>query len=361
MAYLSTSLDCPPSAVQDEAIRFHFFKFQLADYIVGTRGMELAHEGAYIRFLVLLYENGRAFPDDDRAMARRMDLDIRVWRRMRATLIEAGKIQLRSGCLTNRRFEDERLKRAEDMRKKAAAARARWDGSPELVRDFRETSAGSPKEVPQKVGKKPNEINESGQILHMPLQNFITTESKKEENTYCADAQLPLGDVSGRRGLSAAAAIVAAGIAAVTAAPAAAAEPPEPTPVEQTDRGPAFDEFWSAYPNKSGKAKAKERWAKLSGASRRAAIAALPAYRSCGKVQRGFVLQGDTYLSKRTWEDFGVSGGAGPQRDAYRYTGDFRTNGQPWDSEWRRWKVENDERSARGESLMAPLPEYADA
>jgi len=65
-----------------------------------------------------------------------------------------------------------------------------------------------------------------------------------------------------------------------------------------------FAEFWAAYPNKRGKAKAAERWAKMGDDERREATAAIAVYLTDKKARDGFVQQADTYLNKRTWLDY---------------------------------------------------------
>jgi uncharacterized protein YdaU (DUF1376 family) len=105
---------------------FIYAQWHIGDYIAGTVGMSLEHEGAYQRFLMRLYSRGKPLPDDDSVMAAIMSLSVRVWKRVKQALIEAGKIVVRAGCLTNKRFEQERLKRAEQMRKRSLAAQQRW-------------------------------------------------------------------------------------------------------------------------------------------------------------------------------------------------------------------------------------------
>jgi hypothetical protein len=69
-----------------------------------------------------------------------------------------------------------------------------------------------------------------------------------------------------------------------------------------------FERFWTPYPEKRGKQRAKKIWRGLTVEDQRAAIEAIPRYLQSDKPKRGFVQQGDTYLSKRTWEDEGVAG-----------------------------------------------------
>ena len=78
----------------------------------------------------------------------------------------------------------------------------------------------------------------------------------------------------------------------------------------------SFMIFWNAYPNKFGKAPAAKIWERLSQEQRTAAVAAIPAYMASEKPSKGFVRQGDTYLSKRTWEDsFGTPAAANPANE----------------------------------------------
>lgn len=70
--------------------------------------------------------------------------------------------------------------------------------------------------------------------------------------------------------------------------------------------GPAarFQEFWVEYPHKRGKSRAETLWGKLSAVERDHAIVAIGWYRiDCEASERPFQ-QGDTFLSKRTFEDY---------------------------------------------------------
>lgn len=162
----------------DREVIFHYAQWHIGDYVAGTRGMSLEDEGAYIRFLMRLYERGKPLPDDDRFMATCMALSIRVWRRIKQTLIQFGKIICRNGCLTNARFEKERQRRAEQMRKQAEGARKRWqreraeraknaETSPKFAESFDESL---PK-VSQKVGEKCSKIKGSRVTTHMLTNN----------------------------------------------------------------------------------------------------------------------------------------------------------------------------------------------
>jgi uncharacterized protein YdaU (DUF1376 family) len=111
----------------EDAIPFQTVSLHLGDYITGTMGMKAEEEGAYIRFLVRLYKQGKPLTDDDAYMGRLMALDVRAWRRIKGILVSKGKITIRAGCLTNERFEKERQKRAEWLKKSSSAATERWE------------------------------------------------------------------------------------------------------------------------------------------------------------------------------------------------------------------------------------------
>lgn len=69
---------------------------------------------------------------------------------------------------------------------------------------------------------------------------------------------------------------------------------------------PLFEEFWTAYPSKKGKAAAAKTWSKLNAASKTAAIHTIPAYLAdCAAQQPNPrpLCHGSTYLAQRRWED----------------------------------------------------------
>ena len=66
---------------------------------------------------------------------------------------------------------------------------------------------------------------------------------------------------------------------------------------------PSFDEFWRAYPLHKARKQAEQAWQRLTASDRRAAIAALPAYRlDC--EQNGIQFKyAQGWLNGRRWED----------------------------------------------------------
>ncbi len=198
----------------DHEATFRYAQWHIGDYITGTMGMQLEQEGAYIRFLMRLYQRGKPLPDDDRFMAMAMNLSIRVWKRVKDGLIAVGKIIAKAGYLTNSRFEKERQIRAETMRKQAEAARTRWQNERQAKGGLDKVSgkfAGnldetSPK-LQQSTRKKPSKINEPVVTDHMltnnqePLTNkvngsLVTTHSPprgSESDGVCVEGSAPVG------------------------------------------------------------------------------------------------------------------------------------------------------------------------
>lgn len=176
-----------PAAYDDggEEVVFHYAQWHIGDYIAGTMGMTLETEGAYQRFLMRLYQRGKPLPDDDRFMATAMALSLRVWKRLKDALIDLGKIIVRGGCLTNSRFEQERRKRAEDIQKRANAARVRWENSRKVLAKVDPSLTEVSAELPGNIAKKVNKINETAAEAHMLTnnQNPITNSQEKKESS----------------------------------------------------------------------------------------------------------------------------------------------------------------------------------
>ena len=168
---------------------FYFVKWNLADYIAGTQDLTIEQEGVYIRFLVRLYDRGKPFPDDDRFMVTVLGLStVRVWKRVRDSLLEIGKIIRRNGCLTNNRFERERAKRAQELRRQANAARKRWaverakkTSSEKVSPKFGESLGEVCPNISPNFGEKPNEINDHSVTTHMPSKSPESKIDREEE------------------------------------------------------------------------------------------------------------------------------------------------------------------------------------
>lgn len=166
----------------DPAIKFRYMPLHIGDWFLGNSGLTFEHRGFYIDFLARLYDRGKPFIDNDREMADIFDISIRVWRRLKEVLIKAGKILVRNGALTNERFEKERRRRADEMRRKSEAAQARWRNSKEISGKI----AGNLDEISTKISPKSevdtSKIKELAEILHQPPLIVNRNRSKEEEN-----------------------------------------------------------------------------------------------------------------------------------------------------------------------------------
>ena len=68
---------------------------------------------------------------------------------------------------------------------------------------------------------------------------------------------------------------------------------------------PEFEQFWSAYPEKTGKGEAFKSWKKTkpNAQLQSAILSAIVAYKLSKKVKEGFVKNPATWLNQRCWED----------------------------------------------------------
>lgn len=75
----------------------------------GMMELSLEERGAYNTVLDLIYSRDGNLTDDDRFIAGWLRVDVRVWKRIKSTLIERGKLYILDGCLRNERADVEVL------------------------------------------------------------------------------------------------------------------------------------------------------------------------------------------------------------------------------------------------------------
>ncbi len=97
-----------------------WFKLFPKDWLGATAELTLEEQGAYMRVLARIHEQGHSLIDDDQKIAKTVGVTARRWRRIRQGLIEAGKLVAHEGLLINVRasrdleeFEQSFLKRLE--------------------------------------------------------------------------------------------------------------------------------------------------------------------------------------------------------------------------------------------------------
>jgi uncharacterized protein YdaU (DUF1376 family) len=110
----------------------------IGDWTTGTDGLSIEQYALYTKLTVALYAAGGTLPDDDASNAHRSKFDMRMFRRVKAELIAAGKLQAADGVLFNERvleevsaFDEAARRRSAngklgpEARKKLAAAQAK--------------------------------------------------------------------------------------------------------------------------------------------------------------------------------------------------------------------------------------------
>lgn len=75
----------------------------------GMMELDLQERGAYNTVLDLIYSRDGNLPDDDRFIAGWLRVDVRVWKRIKTTLIERGKLFILDGQIRNERADVEVL------------------------------------------------------------------------------------------------------------------------------------------------------------------------------------------------------------------------------------------------------------
>lgn len=75
----------------------------------GMMELDLQERGAYNTVLDLIYSRDGNLPDDDRFISGWLRVDVRVWKRIKTTLISRGKLYVESGFIRNSRADVEVL------------------------------------------------------------------------------------------------------------------------------------------------------------------------------------------------------------------------------------------------------------
>jgi uncharacterized protein YdaU (DUF1376 family) len=104
-----------------------FYRHDPDAWLAGTAELNFEQRGAYISLIDLLYSRDGIVPDDDRVVARMLQVDPRTWRRLKYELMAAAKVRTTpEGNLTANRVAEEQL-RAEIRSKLAIhSVNVRW-------------------------------------------------------------------------------------------------------------------------------------------------------------------------------------------------------------------------------------------
>lgn len=85
--------------------KFKYYPRYARDFLEGTIGMPLEVKGAYSILLDLIYVRDGRLPDDPHFICGHLGCSVRKWNMIKPVLIEAGKIVVRDGFITNSRAD----------------------------------------------------------------------------------------------------------------------------------------------------------------------------------------------------------------------------------------------------------------
>lgn len=89
--------------------RIRWYKRDPRAALTGMAKLALEERGAYNTVLDLIYVNDGAVDDDPRYIAGWLGVDVRVWKRIRTSLIRQGKLYTHADKLRNERADQEVL------------------------------------------------------------------------------------------------------------------------------------------------------------------------------------------------------------------------------------------------------------
>ena len=104
-----------------------FYKHDPNAWLAGTAQLTLEQRGAYITIIDLLYCNDDVLIDDDQAIARTMNCQVRRWQRLKAELMAMGKIRVDTAGLLHANRVTETVKTAAEFSfQQQTRVRKRW-------------------------------------------------------------------------------------------------------------------------------------------------------------------------------------------------------------------------------------------
>jgi hypothetical protein len=94
--------------------------------LTGMRGLTLEERGAYNTILDLIYCHDGTLEDNPREICHELHCNIRTWKRLKARLLELGKLYVHAGCLRNARADNEVINAQRLVKLSAEKANKRW-------------------------------------------------------------------------------------------------------------------------------------------------------------------------------------------------------------------------------------------
>lgn len=121
-----------------------YYKRFPRDFLEGTIGLSFEVKGAYAIVLDLIYMRSGRLPDDARYIAGQLGCSVRKWTAIRAALIDAGKLTVSGGVISNSRADDltEETRKYQDKQSEIA-------GRPRKNKDLRQPKASQSEPEPE--------------------------------------------------------------------------------------------------------------------------------------------------------------------------------------------------------------------
>lgn len=109
-----------------------WFKCYPKDWLEATYDLKPEEQGLFYRVCMHIYDLGGPLNDDIRSMARRMNVDYRVWKRVRGKLLAEGFLYITCGKLMNKRCAEVMAERQLQLSYMGRSAVATPDVPPDL-------------------------------------------------------------------------------------------------------------------------------------------------------------------------------------------------------------------------------------
>jgi uncharacterized protein YdaU (DUF1376 family) len=166
-------------------IRLNWYKRYPKDFREGTRKLTFEERGFYGDVLDLIYEHGNDLLDDDEENAHMLRCSARVFRRLKARLVELGKLFVEGGRLRNGRADAEanaasiRIQTAREHAKLGGLSPKNRKGEPGDFNDMPEAGGQAPAEAPSREALKASRL--LGETESLPAAAESTTRAPAYE------------------------------------------------------------------------------------------------------------------------------------------------------------------------------------
>jgi uncharacterized protein YdaU (DUF1376 family) len=111
--------------------------------LIGMMGLTLEECGAYNKLLDLIYIHDGAVADDANYLCRTLNCTPRTWKRIKARLLDTGKIYIHNSHIRNERADDEVVKAQRLVLSATLSINKRWAVYNEINR-LRDTNVIQP-------------------------------------------------------------------------------------------------------------------------------------------------------------------------------------------------------------------------